>query len=276
MKRTFGYLLSTAMLVTAAVPVSAHQKDKELEARVDRLERMADNPVLMQLSRRLGEQQKEIQNLNDRIDRMNYQLKQYQDRLDQRYQDTDDRLNQLEKTSQRSSSVGAITKPSTLGGASDQTPLTDQSHVKSSLNAQSSGQVSSGGMMATRPATQEEKQKYQAAFEKMKKTDFKEAAASFSEFRTKYPDSELAGNASYWSGEAYMVLGEKDNALNAFKDVFENYPMSPKAPSSMLRAADTLQELGQSEKAKSLLETLVKKYPDDRMAQKAQSRLKAL
>ncbi len=53
---------------------------------------------------------------------------------------------------------------------------------------------------------------YGKAFDALKSTDYAGAIARFRDFLRAYPQSQLAGNAQYWLGEAYYVTHDYDNA----------------------------------------------------------------
>ncbi|MDG4813520.1 tol-pal system protein YbgF [Hydrogenovibrio sp. 3SP14C1] len=254
MKKTLS-LVITAGILSGVVPL-ANAAPQSIEERVQRLERMADNPVLIQLSRRLAEQQRQIQSLYDDVDRLNYQLKQTQEKLAKQYKEADERLSVLESSQ-----------------ASDKE---SQGDTVSSKQSEKSAQSSSDKDMTTHAATQKEKRAYEAAFALMKKSDYQGASKAFSNFKAKYPNSDLASNSAYWEGEAEAVLGNGKAALKAFIDVYETYPASLKAPAAMLRAADMYQDVGKQKEAKVLYEKLIQAYPKKSVAEKARKRLSAM
>lgn len=265
MKKTF-FLVITAAILNSVMPL-ANAAPQSIEDRVERLERMANNPVLIQLSRRLAEQQRQIQSLYDEVDRLNYQLKQTQDKLAKQYKEADDRLSVLETSrtssaqTQEGSSSSVLVPEGTSGGA--------QSKAVSAQSSSATG-------MTTHAATAKEKSAYEAAFALMKKSDYKGASKAFSAFKATYPHSDLASNSAYWEGEAEAVLGNDKAALKAFVDVYETYPASLKAPAAMLRAADMYDDLGDKKKAKTLYEKLIQDYPKKNVAEKARKRLSAM
>jgi len=268
MKKTLALVMATGML-SSAIPM-ANAAPQSMEERVQRLERMADNPVLIQLSRRLAEQQRQIQSLYDEVDRLNYQLKQTQEKLAKQYQEADERLSVLEKTLQTSNSQEQPVLSSTSLSSEDKSALVSTGESKS-------GELSSPAKKtATHVATQEEKRAYDAAFALMKKSDYQGASKAFSAFKKKYPNSRLASNSAYWEGEAEAVLGNDKAALKAFVEVYETYPTSHKAPAAMLRAADMHQDVGNQKEAKALYEKLIQAYPKKSVAEKARKRLSAI
>jgi len=95
MRKTLLISAVTALSVSIALPANAVQ-GATIDQRVKRLERMMENPVLLQLSRRLGEQQRDIQTLQDENDRLQRELRKLRTLMDKRYKENDDRFSALE------------------------------------------------------------------------------------------------------------------------------------------------------------------------------------
>jgi len=95
MRKTLLISAITALSVSIALPANAVQ-GATIDQRVKRLERMLENPVLLQLSRRLGEQQRDIQTLQDENDRLQRELRKLRTLMDKRYKENDDRFSALE------------------------------------------------------------------------------------------------------------------------------------------------------------------------------------
>lgn len=273
-------LLMLSPLVQAAEP-RLNAEQSAMNARLERLERMADNPVLLQLSRRLAEQQSEIQGLNDQVDRLKYEIKNFKEQESKRYRDNDARLTELEgnlSTSKnapiedipevRDASIKPVQVPNTPVKPVFAPAPSKRPDVKAAPEKQNS--------IATQPATDEEKEAYQAAFDQMKKKQYAESIKNFEVFLGKYPNSSLASNAAYWAGEGYLILGDKDKAIDSFSVVESNYADSPKASASLLRKADTLRDKGQKPAAKALYQKVVDQYPTSSVAEKAKARIASL
>ena len=82
-----------------------------------------------------------------------------------------------------------------------------------------------------------------------------------------YPQSQLAGNAQYWLGEAYYVTRDYDNAAAAFRAVGEQYPQSPKVPDALLKLGMTQIDQKQLADARATLKQVVQRYPGHRCGQ---------
>ena len=120
-----------------------------------------------------------------------------------------------------------------------------------------------------------EKAAYDAAYDLLRPEQrrYKEAAAAFTEFLAKYPNSELAPNARYWLAEANYVTGDNTAALEAFRAVVEQYPDSPKAAGAWLKIGYILHAQGKSDEARTVLQRVIKDYPSSPAAGMARQRL---
>jgi tol-pal system protein YbgF len=264
-----------------------------LEDRVARLERMANNPVLLKLSERLAEQQQEIGRLNDRIDRLKYAVGILQKQSTKQYLDADSRLTQLEKVPKETSMVapssptGPATLPASAGEKSaikstlmpTKTTAPALSVTKKTAVTQPNQKLSQSSNSANEPihpATAEETAAYQKSFDLLKTHQYKPAFNAFSDFVKQYKNSALAANAVYWKAEVAAVQGQNKEAAQIFSDVISLYPNSPKVPASLLRWADIETDLMHTKKAKALYQKIIKQYPNDNVAKKAKSRLDAM
>lgn len=123
---------------------------------------------------------------------------------------------------------------------------------------------------------QTEQRTYDAALAYFKAGDYKNAAAAFSDFTRRYPNSGLAPSAHYWLGNTYYALRDYKNAISAQQVVVKNFPDNPKAADAMLNIASCQLELKDRAGARKTLETLVAQYGGSPAAQTAQERLAAL
>lgn len=243
----------------------AKAESKHIEERINRLERIADNPVLIQLSRKLGEQQSEIQQLYDTIDRLQHKINLMESKQNNRYKESDDRFSKLEGTA-----VSASTNESKKNVAIVESADNTKSAVKVVED------LAKLKIIKTRVATEVEKKEYKAAFSLMKAKKYKQASKAFLVFKQSHPESILASNSLYWAGEANLVLGKEESALKCFMDVVNVYPNSLKAPGALLRGADTFRKLDNIDKAEEKYKMLIEKYPNSKAAERVKKRLKTL
>ena len=172
---------------------------------------------------------------------------------------------------------GSSGQPKTLGTMSQSQYDTQQQQLNQDADAgassaaagQSGGagappandqQAATGNQPYALPGANADEQ-YQYAFDLMRQTKYEEAEKALSTFVDDYPDHPLAGNASYWLGEAYYVRKDYNNAALTFAQTFQKYPQSGKAPDSLLKLGMSLAALGETADACKALHELKVRYP---------------
>ncbi len=282
----------TAIMVSSSALAAPVAQQASLEDRLQRIERIIENPVLLQLSRRLGEQQREIQELQDQIDFLKRDLRRITQTSDKRYKESDDRLSALEsatevlkqeKEARLELSLPvtpslAVTPALSVDGASAVVTDEERGSIAPQEALPTEGQTEKIAEptftpITTHPATEQEKGAYQFAFSLLKNSQYDNAIKAFQSFLDSHPKSELASNSAYWMGEAYYIKQDNQAALNAFNRVIKGYPFSSKVADAMLRAGDCYDNLGQQSQAKALYAELIALYPKTRAAEKAIKRL---
>ncbi len=131
---------------------------------------------------------------------------------------------------------------------------------------------------------------YQAAYIDFSKGSYALAIAGFREFVRRYPEHDLAGNAQYWIGEAYLSLARGysnaeqadraseslNQAVQEFRKVLANYPRAEKVSAALYKEALALIELKQPQQAQARLQYLVDNFPQSEETPLARERLAAL
>lgn len=283
-KRLSQSILTLVIMMTVSATAAQAAPTGSIEERLQRLERMADNPVLLQMNQRLADQQREIQRLQDSMDRLKRDQRQFLEQARLRDAETDQRISDLEtqlKQLKGGTALGSIPsmpvpptpiEPQAVPSESQEAAVPKKTMPTVSGNGSA---TQSSQKMEIHAATAEENTAYQGAFAMMRAAKYSESIAQFEAFLQKYPASSLASNASYWAGEGYLIKKAYDKALNAFDVVIKQYPGSPKEPDAMLRAADALQNLQKPKEAEALYQQLIERFPETRAAKSAQKRLQS-
>lgn len=196
----------------------------------------------LDLASQIQRQAEDIARLRGLVETLSYELETTKKRQQDFYLDLDSRLRKLESGS--------------TAAASDD-PNASAQAAASSL-----------------PDPAKESQEYEAALNFFKAAKYKEAAAGFSSFVQKHPDSALAPNAQYWLGNAWYAQHDCKRAIDAQNVVTGKYADSPKAPDAWLAIATCQQEMNNAPAARRALETLLAKYPTAPAADAARARLK--
>jgi len=88
-------------------------------------------------------------------------------------------------------------------------------------------------------------------------------------------DSDLADNADYWTGECYYKLEELPQALEAFRRVFTR-PFTDKYDDAQLKIGMTLRLMGQRDQAIAAFRELIEKYPESPYLELARRHIREL
>jgi tol-pal system protein YbgF len=223
----------------------------DLDARVQRIERVVTNQSLIEMAQRIDALQSELRTMRGEVEMLQNQSEGGKTQTRTLYGDLEKRLAALETLG----GVGAG------GGAG--------SAAAGSAGAGASPVVASAGGGS-------EQASYDAAFNALKGSDYPKAIAGFKNFVGTYPGSQLASNAQYWLGEAYYVTREYPNAVAAFQKVLSDWPDSRKAPDALVKVGFTQAALGKNAEARDTLENVQKRFPGTEAAQLAAERLKRL
>jgi tol-pal system protein YbgF len=227
---------------TPAQPDPTVVKLNDVDERLGRLEHV--NQGLLQLSQRLDAIEAQMRVLRGELEEQqnsNETLRKQQRDL---YADLDRRLTALQ-SGQKAGASGSADGGAGAGAAG------------------AAGADSGGGDQAA----------YAHAFESLKATDYAGAIVRFREMLRSYPQSQLAGNAQYWLGEAYYVTHDYDNAAASFRAVGEQYPQSPKVPDALLKLGLTQIDQKKPADARATLRQVVQRFPGTDAARLAASRL---
>ena len=212
----------------------------DLDARVQRIERVLTNQSLLELAKRIETMQAEVRNLRGEVELLQNQSEGGKQQSRSLYGDLERRLAALE----------------TLGGVG----------TGSAAVAAAPAAASAVGEQAS----------YDAAFNALKGADYPKAISGFKSFVATYPSSTLASNAQYWLGEAYYVTREYPSAIAAFQKVTTEWPDSRKVPDALVKIGFTQSALGKNGDARVTLEDVVRRFPGSEAAKLATERLSRL
>jgi tol-pal system protein YbgF len=216
---------------------------RDLDERVQRVERVLTNQSLLDLAKRIDALQADIRNIRGEVELLQNSSEGGKNQSRALYGDLEKRLAALE----------------TLGG------------------------VGQGGMppagappTGAAPVAGGEQPSYDAAFNALKGSDYPKAISGFRNFVATYPSSPLASNAQYWLGEAYYVTRDYPSAITAFQKVTQEWPDSRKVPDALVKIGFTQAALGKNGDARVTLEEVVQRFPGSEAATLASERLKRL
>lgn len=218
-------------------PVQIRMND--LDARVQRIERVLTNQSLLELAQRLDALQADVRSIRGEVELLQNQTEGGKTQSRNLYGDLEKRLAALETLGGVGGAVVPGATPAPVSGASEQATY-------------------DAGMAALRAGS------------------YDKAVATFREVVTNYPTGDLAANAQFWMGESYYTKGDLESAVTAYRKVLTDWPASRKAPDAMVKLGFSLSDLKRNGEARGTLEEVVRKYPGTNAAQLATDRLKRL
>lgn len=246
------YLFVLLAVVVYAVPVFAAdwQQDinelrKELRQLHQKLysneEQPAENSASenSQMRDKIDEYGSTLRRINERMDELEIQIKQYNDNLDKYNQKMDIRLKVLENRKMGISTVD----DTNVNLVSDTAPSSEAVAGKNIVNANNVDDMYAGAMQAYNNAL------------------YDEAELGFDDIIKQFPNHKLAGNAQYWLGEVYFKQGNLNKAKAAFKDGYEKYKSGNKAPDSLYRLGVVLANQKDNNRACIVFMSFAEEFP---------------
>ncbi len=258
MKLRFSTGIVVALLGIAGCATTPPSEDPvlikltEIDDRLRKVERLADNQSLVELAGQIADIQREIREIRGDVETLRYETEGAATRQRDQYLDIDRRLQTLEGTAPPVTARPGAGAGSAAGAA-----------------------AAAAGPAPAAPASggASERASYQAAFDLLKEGRYEQARAGFEQFLSEYPGSELAGHSQYWLGETYYVTQKYDEALAAFQKAVSQYPQSRKLPDALLKVGYCRYELGQYAEARAALNTVLERFPESTAARLAGQRL---
>ena len=241
-----SYVLLGCAVSPEEDPVYIRMND--LDARVQRIERVVTNQSLIEMAQRIDALQAELRAMRGEVEVLQNQSEGGKAQSRTLYSDLEKRLAALE-------TLGGVGGPGAMS-----TP----------------GPAAGSALPPVAAASGGEQAQYDAAFGALKGADYPKAIAGFRSFLTAYPTSPLASNAQYWLGEAFYVTREYDSAIQAFRKVATDWPDSRKAPDALVKVGFTQAAQGKNAEARATLEEVTRRFPGSEASQLAAERLKRM
>jgi tol-pal system protein YbgF len=119
-----------------------------------------------------------------------------------------------------------------------------------------------------------EQASYQAAVNLiLKDKDYEKAVPAFQSFLSQYPNSERTDNAHYWLGQLLYNQQKYVEAKEQFEQVANNFTSSPKRADSLLKLGLIEKSVGNLSAANSLFQQVVDEYASSTSAREATRQL---
>lgn len=287
MKQSMAVLLLMmiiSLLNSVCAASGSDDKNRPLDVRVDRLERLMSSQKQLELLYRMKQLQQENQQLRSLLDEQSNEiriLKQHQREL---YSDLNRRLSQMESTDDAISSNApkllaqteepAVLDKSTVGQA--KYGVTERVEVVvTTTEAKNKPAVATIKPMSEKERKEEQKS-YQQAYDELRARRYSKARDSFDKFIQQYPSGRYAHIAQYWVAESSYVQRNYEQAIIDYQLLLDVYPFSPKKAEAELKKAYSYYELGNNDSARQTLNHLLISYPNTTEAGQARRLLKQL
>jgi tol-pal system protein YbgF len=271
--------LSLVFLIVATMANTAQgasykeleQKINTMESRIERIEKLIDNKVLLEMLQRLEELQREVQFLRNDSERTMHGLDEINDRQRDLYVDVDRRLQALEVAE------GAKTDTSPSSSVKRGKDKPASKSASASPHAGTNTETSTSSTYATTAEIDDKaRNAYKRAFNLLRDRRYEHAIAAFNEFLAEYPQDDHASKAQYWLAEANYALRKFPVALVEFKKVINEFPNSSKVTDATLKLGFTYYELEDWANARTTLTELRNQYPNSTVARMAEQRLQRM
>ena len=102
------------------------------------------------------------------------------------------------------------------------------------------------------------------------------ARSAFAEFLKLFPGHARAGDAYFFTGEAWSAEGNGDSASAAYRQVVQHYPSSGHVAAALYKLGLTAAGAGRRDEAKAQFNRLVSVYPQSEEAALAREQLRSL
>lgn len=251
--------------------LSALREDVQVLQRQMYRENTKTSPENSAVQGKISEYDEVIRKLNGRMDELEHQLKENNDKIEKYNRDMEIRLKILE----------GRPIPSNLSAPAPNIPTTYDAPVAKNAASSVAGDKISGNDLAPldgeptpiRPVAVEVPQggniinandpqiMYDNAMKAYNSGLYDEAELAYEDILKQFPSHALASNAQYWLGEIYLKRQEYAKAKNAFKDGYEKYKNGNKGADSLYRLATTFEALNDTERACLILMSFEDEYP---------------
>ena len=260
-------LVSISLLILSIISTGPALAES-VDARLDRIEKLMGNQVLMEQMQQMDLIRQELTELRGLVENQEHQLTLIKQRQRNLYQDMDRRLQNLEAGSGRSSLSSS--NNASLPGSNVPPPVSAADMNAASLATPPVSAVGTGSDTDGKTA-------YSQAFNVLKDGDYANAISEFRTFMQTYPDSRYVVNAQYWLGEAYYASRDYKSALGVFQGIVKTTPGSSKALDAELKIGYTYYAMQDWAAARQALEGLIAKHPEaKRSVEKANKRLERM
>ena len=230
-----------------------------------------DEDVLTRHLLKLSEIEKQFQELTNKFEEVTFKIDKLSSRLSKIQADNQMRFQELETSSNDSSSKKKAKKNEVLPGSSQPQDLGAVSYKSSETNelVQKTQSIDSTNTILTENFISEEKilpdasaeKQYEFATSFLKQGDYNTAERALREFVTTHPEHKKAGNAQYWYAETFRIRQLYTDAASAYLEGYQKYPKNEKAAINLLKLGVSLVQIGEKDQGCLMIVGVKKEYP---------------
>ncbi|MDD2893984.1 MAG: tol-pal system protein YbgF [Halothiobacillaceae bacterium] len=252
MPKTLTHVVAVACLLGAAAPSLAEPLA------------MPAQSVLSEMMSRQQQMQAELNELRDLVERQGYELEMLKRSNKEAYMDTDQRIRALV----------AIVRPTAGAGSvpTEVTPVPTTPAIVPTAPPPPPVVVAP----PAQTASADDQAKYDQGLKLLRAGQYQPAIKMFDQVIKVNPASPNRPNALYWTGEAYVVLGDLKSALNAFEQVVQGSPAHQKAADAQLKMGYIYYDQKNYARARETLNKVKTQFPGTQAATLADQRLKRM
>ncbi|NOY70637.1 MAG: tol-pal system protein YbgF [Deltaproteobacteria bacterium] len=114
---------------------------------------------------------------------------------------------------------------------------------------------------------------YEVSMQAYSRGGMETALEGLQTFLKKYPKSDKADNARFWTGEIYFSEKWYEKAILEYEDVIKSYPKGNKVAAAYLKQGIAFSKLGENANARLILKELIQKFPDSNEAKAARHKI---
>lgn len=273
------------IMITGSMPsvfAAEDYKNRPLDVRVDRLERMMSSQKQLELLYRMKQLQEENQQLRSLLEGHSNEIRLLKQQQRELYSDLNRRLGQSES--------GLVQSPDLTAQPDKAVEIIDKSSIKqanygvterqeviaeTAVNNEKKPPVAVIKPMSEKERKAEQKA-YQKAYDELRALRYNKARDSFVQFIQQYPSGRYAHIAQYWIAESSYAQGNFEQAIIDYQLLLDVYPFSPKKAEAQLKKAYSYYEVGDKEKTRRTLDELLRTFPDTTEAGQAKRLLRKL
>jgi len=117
---------------------------------------------------------------------------------------------------------------------------------------------------------------YDNSFINVRRGEYDEAIAGFTDYLEYCGSGDLADNSRFWIGESFYSMEKYHEAIGEFERLTRDFPNSEKCASAMYKTARAYEELGRKGDAVNTFKKVVDDYPGTLEAEQAREKLNEL